>query len=153
MILFHKNSIQSDVYSDYTILTNFQLVYVVIVRSFWVNPCRFLILCLYLNCLWRFNYHEGEGWDFINWFNPTPYLSLSQTHMSWIFFALNSLRCLFCFFCYCRNDWPCPFQLSFHNQYKRSNERDIYYSIQAFKWIRYMLYVLHMQIIQAFKWK
>ena len=98
MILFNKNSFQSDVYSDYTILTNFQLVYVVIVRSFWVNPCRFLILCLYLNCLWRFNYHEGEGWDFINWFNPTPYLSLSQTHMLWIFFALNSLRCLFVFF-------------------------------------------------------
>ena len=52
------------------------------VLSFWVEANVeqvVLIVCLYLYCHWRANYHEGKGWEAIDLFNPARHcVCLSQ---------------------------------------------------------------------------
>ena len=58
----------------------------------------FLIVCLYLNSCWRFNYQEGEDWVLINLFSHVTFLWPSSTK-TWIhlsichgLFVFNDLR-------------------------------------------------------------
>jgi len=56
----------------------------------------FFIVCLYLSCLWRFNFQDMEGLDQINRFNPATVLCLSlpglgfpTPYVMFFFFVLN----------------------------------------------------------------
>jgi len=51
------------------------------------NLYWFFIICLYLFCHWRVNYHERGGWDAINRFNTANFLCLFQAKI-WISYVM-----------------------------------------------------------------